>query len=315
MKKLIECVPNFSEGQSAVAIQKIADAIRKIEGVHLLDIDAGYHANRTVMTLVGEPPAMEEAVFQAIKMASEIIDMRLHKGTHPRIGATDVCPLIPIAGVEMNEVIELSKSIANRVWTDLRIPAYLYNQSAKCTERKNLAWIRKGEYESLEQKLNNPDFKPDFGESIFNSKSGICIIGARTFLLAYNINLATKNVSTAKQIANEIRESASNGLKNVNAIGWYIKEFDKVQVSMNLTDFTKIDIFTVFEKVTFLAKNLGTEVTGSELVGMIPLAAITRENEPKNMESVLKNVTYLGLNDVKPFDASKKVIEFALNPF
>lgn len=312
MQKLIECVPNFSEGQKPEVIEKIAQSIRKINGVKLLDIDPGFHANRTVFTFIGEPEAMQEAVFQAIKTASEAIDMTVHKGTHPRIGATDVCPLIPISGIEMAEVIEISKQIAQRVWDELNIPAFLYNESAQYPERKNLAWIRKGEYENLQQKLKNQDFKPDFGNSIFNPKSGICIIGGRKFLLAYNVNLVTKDVQIAKEIANQIRESAPNGLKNVKAIGWYIQEFDKVQVSMNLTDFSQTDIFTSFEKVKSLALQFGTQVTGSELVGMIPVAAITKPNQPKTLASVVVNADYLGLNEVKSFNASKKVIEFVL---
>lgn len=313
MQKLIECVPNFSEGQNPKIIEKIAQSIRNISGVKLLDIDAGFHANRTVMTFVGEPNAMQEAIFQAIKTASETIDMSLHKGTHPRIGATDVCPLVPIAGIEMDEVIEISKNIGKRVWDELKIPAYLYNESAQIIERKNLAWIRNGEYENLEQKLKNQDFKPDYGDAIFNPKSGICIIGARKFLLAYNINLATKDVKIAKEISKHIRESSPNGLKNVKAIGWYIEEFDKVQVSMNLTDFLITDIFTVFQKVSILAHQFNTQVTGSELVGMIPLAAIIQKNEPNTIENVVKNANLLGLNDVKPFEPSQKVIELALH--
>ncbi|MFN0048024.1 MAG: glutamate formimidoyltransferase [Cytophagales bacterium] len=324
MSKIIECVPNFSEGQNSAIIQSIAHAISKAKEVKLLDIDAGFHANRTVFTFAGEPNGVIEAAFQAIKTASQLIDMREHNGTHPRIGACDVCPLIPISGVSMEETIEYSKKLGQRVANELDIPVFLYENASSTTERKNLAWLRSGEYENLENKLKKDNFKPDFGEPKFNARSGIAIIGARPFLIAYNVNLATKDVSAAKEIASLIREKSATGLPKVKAIGWYIDEFDKVQVSTNITDFNITPVHEVFEKVKECASELDTQVTGSELVGMIPLKAIVdcgeyylRSNKMANIftndELIEFGAKYLNLNEVKPFEAAKKVIELALN--
>lgn len=325
--KIIECVPNFSEGQNPAVVQAIAGAIRSVPQVKLLDIDGGFHAHRTVMTFAGGPHAVAEAAFRAVKTAAAHIDMSQHRGEHPRIGATDVCPLIPVAGVEMEEVVAISKALGARIGAELQLPVYLYEHSASSPERRNLAWLRKGEYEGLEQKMLSGHFAPDYGPATFNPKSGTCIVGAREFLIAYNINLATKDVQIARDIAAEIRESGDNKqpglLKKVKAIGWYIKEFDQVQVSMNLTDYKTTPVHTVFEAVKTCAARHNVEVTGSELVGMIPLGAIAPCGEyflKKNKlhhhlphtELVAYAAQYLGLNDSKPFDPARKVIEFAL---
>jgi glutamate formiminotransferase/formiminotetrahydrofolate cyclodeaminase len=329
LSKILECVPNFSEGQSPKVIEAIADAVRKVPHVKLLDIDPGYHANRTVYTFAGEPNAVCEAAFRMQEVASKLIDMQAHKGEHPRIGAMDVCPLIPISNMEMYEAVELSNFLGQRVANELGIPVYLYENSAIVPERKNLAWLRSGEYEGLNAKIKEANFKPDFGQSDFNPQSGISIIGARDFLVAFNINLDTKDVNIAKEIAAQIRESGKNGIpgawQKVKAIGWYIREFDKVQISMNLTDYKTTPVWKVFEEVHQSALDKGVNVTGSELVGMIPLKAIAECGEfflKKNgqhhhhmshSELVAYAVKYLGLDEVKPFDSQKKVIEFAIN--
>lgn len=302
-------MPNFSEGQSAKNIAYIADSVRKIKNVTLLDIDSGHHVNRTVMTILGQPLAVAEAAFEAIKAASECINMALHTGTHPRIGATDVCPLIPFKNMSMAETIAISKELAQKVAQNLQIPTYLYNESAQNEDRKKLAWLRKGEYENLNTKILQSDFRPDYGNAIFNKKSGICIIGARKILLAYNINLTTKDVTIAKNIASKIRETASDGLPTVRAIGWYISEFDTVQVSCNITDYTQTSIFEVFDKVEKVASQFGTQVSGSELVGMLPLNALIKSN--KNDFTLQNAIEYLGLNAVKPFETNTKIIEYS----
>lgn len=324
MAQILECVPNFSEGQNVKVIESLSNIISSVENVKLLDIDAGFHANRTVFTFAGEPKAVIEAAFLAIKEASEKIDMRTHKGTHPRIGACDVCPLIPIAGLNMAEAIEYSNLLAKRIAAELDIPVYLYENSSQKPERKNLAWIRQGEYENLEEKIKKADFVPDFGKPMFNPKSGICTVGARSFLIAYNVNLATKDVAVAKKIAALVREKSENGLQKVKAIGWYIEEFDRVQVSTNITDYTVTSVFTVFEAIKKLANEFNTSVTGSELVGMIPLEALrqsgeqamnlSHQNQTKTpKELAIFGANYLNLNEVKPFIAEEKVIEWALN--
>lgn len=306
MEKLLESVPNFSVGQSPIIIEKIANSIQKVHRVKLMDIDTGFHANRTVMTVLGNPQSVINAIFEGIKIATENIDMRSHKGTHPRIGAVDICPFIPFKNMEMREAIEYSLILAEKVANELQIPTFLYNESAKFEERKKLAWIRKGEYENLENKLKESNFQPDYGNAIFNPKSGICIVGARKILLAYNINLTTKEVEIAKKIASEIRETATTGLAKVRAIGWYIKEFDKVQVSCNITDYEETSIFKVFDKIKNLAQKYDTQISGSELVGMIPEAALLSDG----FENIQKSIEYLGLNDVKPFFINQKIIEY-----
>ncbi|MEM8523725.1 MAG: glutamate formimidoyltransferase [Bacteroidota bacterium] len=326
MNPILECVPNFSEGRNQAMIDAIASAIRAVEGVQLLHIDVGFAANRTVMTFVGQAGQVVEAAFRAIRTASELIDMRQHQGEHPRIGATDVCPLIPIAGIELEEVVTYATQLASRVGTELDIPVYLYEAAAQKASRKNLATIRKGEYEGLAQKMESENWQPDFGKD-FNARSGATVIGARNFLIAYNVNLNTDSVAIANEIAQEIRESGKiiveNGekkrikgkYKSLKAIGWYIKEYGKAQVSMNLTDYNITGMHHVFEACQTSAARLGVEVTGSELIGLVPLDALLAagkfyQPEATNEVSLLEvAVKVLGLSDLAPFNIEERVIE------
>ena len=350
--KLVECVPNFSEGRDKSVIDAISKRIKSIEGVVLLDVDSGIDTNRTVMTMVGDPKSISNAAFEAIKVASDLIDMSKHHGSHSRIGATDVCPIIPISEISIKECIELSENLAKRVGEELNIPVFLYEKSAKDLNRVNLANIRKGEYEGLAQKLNDIKWKPDFGPSTFNKKSGATVIGVRDFLIAYNINLNTTNVRIATDIAFEIREKGrskrkpnpkspilldgeiirdkkgapikKSGLfKDVKAVGWYVDEFKCAQISINFNNYKKSTIHEVFDKVCELANERGVRVTGSELVGLIPLDAMlmagtfflskqrSSNGIPEN--DIINIVTQsLGLNDVTPFDPRKKIIEYAI---
>lgn len=314
MEPIIECVPNFSEGKNQFVIDSIANAIREVEGVKLLHIDSGEAANRTVYTFIGTPQSVFDAAFNAIKVASQLIDMQSHQGVHPRIGACDVCPFIPIKNISLEELISMHSEFAKRVAEELKIPVYLYENSALKSERKNLAWIRKGEYENLAKKMQQDDFIPDMGEPKFNAKSGILITGVRNFLIAYNINLATLDVSIAQKIASIIREKSQTGLKGVRAIGWYLEDYDRVQVSTNIVDYSQTSIFEVFEKVKKLAKLHNTMVTGSELIGLIPLAAISKptKNEISLEKKVALALKELGLDDLKPFIASERVLELAI---
>lgn len=350
--KLVECVPNFSEGRDKSVIDAISKRIKSIEGVTLLDVDSGIDTNRTVTTFVGDPKSISIAAFEAIKIASDLIDMSKHHGSHSRIGATDVCPIIPISGISIKECIELSENLAKRVGEELNIPVFLYEKSAKDSNRANLANIRKGEYEGLSQKLKDIKWKPDFGPSILNKKSGATVIGVRDFLIAYNINLNTANVRIATDIAFEIREKGrskrkpdpkspilldgeiirdkkgapikKNGLfKDVKAVGWYVDEFKCAQISINFNNYKKSTIHEVFDKVCELANDRGVRVTGSELVGLIPLDAMLMAGTfflskqrssigiPEN--DIINIVSQsLGLNDVAPFDPRKKIIEYAI---
>lgn len=322
--RILECVPNFSVGKDQNSVEAIACAISNVPDVKLLDVDKGINANRTVFTFAGKPDNVVAAAIEAAKVAFLLIDMRTHSGTHPRIGALDVCPFIPISGISMAEAVQLSVSFAQQV-AALGVPVYLYEESATKPERKNLAWLRKGEYEGLSDKIKKTDFYPDFGDAVFNAKSGICITGARNFLIAYNINLHTKNVEVAKKIAAEIRQTSTSkyAINGVKAIGWYIAEFDKVQVSTNIVNMEKAPVYKVFDTVCELAKLYDTNVTGSELVGMIPMAALTDTGkyaiEKQGNTSALTDLElcttaaqYLGLNDVKTFHCRQKVIEMAL---
>ncbi|MEL6717806.1 MAG: glutamate formimidoyltransferase [Bacteroidota bacterium] len=329
MSSLIECVPNFSEGRDQVVIDAIAGAIRSINGVKLLHVDIGAAANRTVMTFVGEPSKVVEAAFQAIRTASELIDMRQHKGEHPRIGATDVCPLIPIANIELEEVMKYAYKLANRVGMELEIPVYLYEASATQDYRKNLASIRKGEYEGLAEKMNFTKWKPDFGDN-FNARSGATVIGARNFLIAYNVNLNTTSATIAQKIAQEVRESGKiieekgrkkripGTCKSLKAIGWYIEEYGKAQVSMNLTDFKVTGMHQAFEACRIEASRLGVEVTGSELIGLVPLEALLAAGkfyQPQSEDHstlLLAAIQALGLSEIAPFHIEERVIEYLL---
>lgn len=343
MKQLIECVPNFSEGQNKEAIQAISDAIESVAGIQLLEIDPGYAANRTVMTFVGEPKAVVEAAFQAMKTAQQVIDMSKQTGVHPRFGGTDVCPLVPIANISMEEVVSYAHQLAKRVGEELAYPVYCYESAALVPERKNLAYVRLGEYEGLPEKLKQAIHQPDFGPSTFHSKSGSTAIGARDFLIAYNLNLNTKSTQIANAIAFDIRESGRakkvNGevvrdkqgkairipglLKSVKAIGWYIEDYKIAQVSTNITNINVTPVHIAFDAAVESAAKRGVKVTGSELVGLLPLRVLleagayflTKEDKPSNVSEkllVATAVEKLGLNDLRPFDVNKKVIEYMI---
>ena len=349
--KIIECVPNFSEGCNEDVIDAIAASIRNINGVELLDIDSGIATNRTVMTFVGNPEAVTEAAFQAVKTASELIDMRKHKGSHPRLGATDVLPLIPVSGITLEECAELARELAKRIATELHIPTYCYEAAALKSERKNLAVCRQGEYEALPEKLRNTDLQPDFGarpmdESI--ARTGATIVGARDFLVAVNFNLNTTSTRRANAVAFDVREKGrpvregnpitgkikldSNGepvmrpgtLKACKAIGWFIDEYGIAQVSMNITDLTVTPLHVAFEEVCRAAGERGLRVTGTEIVGLIPKRALIdagryflhkqqRSTGLPEHEIIRIAIKSLGLDDLKPFNPDEKVIEFLLS--
>ncbi len=316
MKQLIECVPNFSEGRNLSVINAIKNEIETTKGVYLLHIDIGYDANRTVMTFVGEPKSVVKAAFKAIQKAAQIIDMSNHNGAHPRIGSTDVCPLIPISNISLETTNLLAHDLAKKVGYNLNIPVYMYEYSARKPQRKNLAYIRKGEYEQIPKKITSPEWTPDYGPAKFNPKTGNTVIGVRNFLIAYNVNLNTKDVSIAKTIAKNIRESGyvKNGksipgkLQKVKAIGWYMDAFKCAQVSTNIIDFKTTSLPLVFETIQEEAQKHGIHVTGSELIGMIPEACWRDMLQFYNTteENVIKK---LGLDQLKPFDLDKKIIE------
>jgi len=349
MKQLIECVPNFSEGRDLSIIKQITDQIESVEGVRLLDVDPGKATNRTVVTFVGEPAQVIEAAYLAIKKAGEIIDMRQHSGEHARMGATDVCPLIPVANISMEETVEFAKTLAKRVGEQLQIPVYLYESAASKPERRNLATIRAGEYEGLPAKLQDPNWKPDFGTVTFNAQSGATVIGARDFLVAYNINLNTKSTRLANAIAFDVREAGrikreghpvlgevvndENGepiripgtLKSVKAVGWYIEEYGFAQISMNLTNINVTSVHKAFDEVVRAAQERGVRVTGSELVGLIPLrcmleagrhylAKMGRSEGVSEEELIETAIRSMGLNELGPFDPKKKIIEYLIAP-
>ncbi len=350
MKQLIECVPNFSEGCNMSLIKQITDCIESVEGVRLLDVDPGKATNRTVVTFVGTPDEVVEAAFQAVKKASEIIDMRTHKGEHPRFGATDVCPLIPIAGITMEEVTAYARKLAARIGKELGIPVYCYENAAFNEERRNLANNRSGEYEGLPEKLADPHWKPDFGPAGFNERialTGATAVGARDFLVAYNVNLNTTSVRRANAVAFDIREKGRpvregnpvtgkikkdasgkdiwnpGSLKACKAIGWFIEEYGIAQVSINLTNIGITPVHIAFEEASLKAQERGMRVTGSELVGLIPLKAMTdagkyflrkqqRSVGVSQEELVRIAIKSLGLDDLKPFNPNEKIIEYLL---
>lgn len=345
MRKIVECVPNFSEGRDAAVIEQITAAISAVEGVTLLDVDPGKDTNRTVVTLVGEPEAVKEAAFRGIQKAAELIDMSSHAGAHPRMGATDVCPFIPVANMTMEECIQLAHELGERVGKELGIPVYCYEYAAKCPERRNLADIRKGEYEALPEKMKNPSFKPDFGPAQFNAKTGATVIGARDFLVAYNVNLNTRDKKLAHEIALTIRESGcpkkdKHGNKVIDkdgnpviqpgllqcckAVGWYIDEYGYAQVSINLTNYTVTGIHHAFDAVTSEAQKRGLRVTGSEVVGLVPKKSLIDagihylQKQGKNIgiperEMIHIAILSLGLNDTVTFDPDEKIIEYRIN--
>ena len=337
MKQLIECVPNFSEGSDMSIIRQITNEIESVEGVRLLDVDPGKATNRSVVTFVGEPISVIEAAFRAIKKAAELIDMRKHTGEHPRMGATDVCPLIPIANISMEETAEWAKKLGERVGNELEIPVYLYEDAQKNPERKNLSIIRAGEYEGFSKKILLSEWAPDFGKAIFNAKSGATVIGARDFLVAYNINLNTTSTRRANAIAFDVRESGRKvqnekgeeiiqpgTLKSVKAIGWFIEEYGVAQISMNLTNVNITPIHIAFDEVCKKANERGVRVTGSELVGLIPLKSLLDagryflEKQQRSVGVSEKEIIHiavksLGLDELSEFIPEKKIIEYLLN--
>ena len=341
---IIECVPNFSEGVNMDIIKKITDEIETVKGVRLLDTDAGKATNRTVVTLVGDPQSVIDAAFLAIKKAGELIDMRQHKGEHPRMGATDVCPLIPISGITVEETIEFANTLAKRVGTELNIPTYLYEYAAKQDYRRNLADIRSGEYEGLATKIVRPEWMPDYGKPVFNERSGATVIGVRDFLIAYNVNLNTTSARRANAVAFDIREKGRQKkdekgkilkdekgdiiwepglLPAVKAIGWYIEEYGIAQISINLTNMHTTPLHKVFDTASERANARGMRATGSELVGLVPLQAILeagkyyldkqqRSTGVSEAEIIKIAVKSLGLDELGPFDPQKKIIEYRL---
>ena len=347
MSVLIECVPNFSEGRDMSIINQITAAIETVEGVKLLDVDAGKATNRTVVTFVGSPAAVVEAAFRAIAKAAELIDMRSHKGEHPRMGATDVCPFIPIGNATMAQAVACSQQLAARVGQELAIPVFLYEYSASKTENKNLATIRAGEYEAMATKLSSGQFNPDFGQAVMNVKSGVTAIGARDFLVAYNVNLNTTSVRRANSVAFDVREQGRivregddiNGVaikdengeplrqagtcKSVKGIGWYIAEYGVAQVSMNLTNINDTPLHIAFQECCRSAERRGMRVTGSELVGLVPLKVLLDAGEyflqqqqrsvgVSESELIKIAVKTMGLDELSPFVPAKKIIEYQL---
>ncbi len=344
MNKIVECVPNFSEGRDRGIIDAIGAEISAVEGAALLDVDPGHATNRTVVTFVGSPEAVADAAFQAIAKAAELIDMQNHSGEHARMGATDVCPFVPVRGVTMEDCVAIAKSVGERVAEELSIPVYLYENAAMTPERQNLATVRSGEYEGLPEKLKDPAWKPDFGKAEFNAQSGATAIGARQFLIAYNVNLNSRDRKLATDIALDIREAGrakrdADGkiirdedgkavkvpglLKACKAVGWEIEEYGKAQVSINLTDYTVTPPHIAFEAVREGGRKRGLRVTGSELVGLVPLEAmlmagrhyLTSQGKTTGVaesELVHAAVESLGLNDVSPFNPEERVVEYRL---
>lgn len=347
MQKLIECVPNFSEGRDQNVIRQITAAIESVDGVSLLDVDPGATTNRTVVTFVGSPEAAVEAAFRGIQKAAELIDMRRQKGAHPRMGATDVCPFIPVSNISWEEAIACATELGKRVGEELKIPVYLYERAAKDPSRSNLSIIRAGEYEGFSEKIKQSAWKPDFGPAVFNEKSGATVIGAREFLVAYNVNLNTKAVRRANSVAFDVREQGrfktedgtpqgkkvldAKGepvripgmLKHVKAIGWYVEEYGIAQVSINLTNIEETPVHAAFDACVESATNRGLRVTGSEIVGMVPKKSLLdagrhflrkqKWSEGASEEELIEMaIRSLGLSDLKPFDPKEKVIEFKM---
>lgn len=347
MQQLIECVPNFSEGLDLSVIKQITNDIESVEGVRLLNVDPGKATNRTVVTFVGNPQAVIDAAFLAIKKAGELIDMSKHKGEHPRMGATDVCPLIPIANISMEETAAWAQKLGERVGKDLQIPVYLYEAAQKNKERSNLSVIRAGEYEGFFKKIKLPEWKPDFGPAEFDAKRGATVIGARDFLVAYNVNLNTTSTRRANSIAFDVREagrvkregdpingkvvtdehgnpvSIPGSLKSVKAIGWFIEEYGVAQISMNLTNINVTPLHIAFDEVCKKATERGIRVTGSELVGLVPLKSMTdagkyflkqqqRSVGVSEKELIRIAIKTMGLDELGPFKPEERIIEYLL---
>jgi glutamate formiminotransferase/formiminotetrahydrofolate cyclodeaminase len=347
MDQLIECVPNFSEGNDLEVIRRITDQVESVEGVKLLGVDPGQATNRTVVTFVGPPDQVVEAAFRAVKMASELIDMRKHTGEHPRFGATDVCPLVPVSGISMEETVAHARRLARRIGEEIGIPVYCYESAALKQDRKNLAVVRSGEYEGLKDKLDDPEWKPDFGPGQFIPRTGAVAVGARDFLVAYNVNLNTTSTRRANAIAFDVRERGRvrreghpltgkivkdadgnpemvpGSLKEVKAIGWFIEEYGVAQISMNLTNISITPIHVAFDEVCRKAEARGIRVTGSELVGLVPLRAMLeagryflrkqhRSTGVSDGELIKIAVKSMGLDELGPFDPYEKIIEYQL---
>jgi glutamate formiminotransferase/formiminotetrahydrofolate cyclodeaminase len=347
MQKVIECVPNFSEGRDPEVIRQITAAIESVDGISLLNVDPGASTNRTVVTFAGSPDAAVEAAFRGIQKAAELIDMRKHKGAHPRMGATDVCPFIPVANVSWEEAIACARALGKRVGEELHIPVYLYEKAAGDPSRSNLSIIRAGEYEGFFEKIKEAAWEPDFGPAVFNEKSGATVIGAREFLVAYNVNLNTKAVRRATSVAFDVRENGrvktddgtpqgkpvldANGepvrvpgmLKHVKAIGWYVEEYGMAQVSMNLTNIEETPLHAAFDACNEAASKRGLRVTGSEVVGMLPKKCLVDAGKyflrkqqwsegASEEELIAIAIRSMGLNELKPFDPRERIIEFKM---
>lgn len=323
---LIECIPNISEGRNSQVINTIAKAISTIPGVRLLHTDQGQGANRTVFTFAGQPAPVFEAARILYQTTLPLIDMQSHRGTHPRIGAVDVCPFVPISGIDIGTLSEMARSFAREIGDEFKLPVFCYESSAISPERTSLAKIRSGEYEQLPLKLSMPEWQPDFGTSAFNARWGATVIGARNFLLAYNINLRTRDKTIAQTIAGRIRESAgthgsADALPAVRAIGWYIDEYQMAQVSTNLLDYKTTNLADVFLKVRELALNMNTETSGSELIGLVPREAMLlagqtlRPGTPLSEDQLISYViSAIGLDSLSPFDPQKRILENLLRP-
>ena len=343
MQQLIECVPNFSEGVNLNVINQITAEIESVEGVRLLNVDPGKATNRTVVTMVGEPNAVIEAAFRAIKKAGELIDMSKHKGEHPRMGATDVCPLIPVANISMEETVKYAEALAKRVGEELQLPIYLYEAAQPDKKRNSLSVIRAGEYEAFSKKILLPEWKPDYGPAEFDGKRGATVIGARDFLVAYNVNLNTTSTRRANAIAFDVREAGraklengkpvkdENGkavnipgsLKAVKAIGWFIEEYGIAQISINLTNINVTPVHIAFDEICKKAAERGIRVTGSELVGLIPLKAMLdagkyfllkqqRSIGVSEKELIKIAIKSMGLDELAPFKPEERIIEYML---
>jgi glutamate formiminotransferase/formiminotetrahydrofolate cyclodeaminase len=347
MDKIIECVPNFSEGRDMNVIKQITQEVESVDGVKLLDVDPGKATNRTVVTFVGPPEMAIEAAFLAVKKAHELIDMSKHTGEHPRFGATDVCPLVPVAGISMEETALYARELADRIGKEIGIPVYCYENAALIEERRNLAFVRSGEYEGLKEKLSQPQWKPDFGPAEFIARTGAIAVGARDFLVAYNVNLNTTSTRRANAIAFDVRERGrvkreghpltgkvvkdSQGkpemvpgsLKSVKAIGWFIEEYGVAQISMNLTNITVTPVHVAFDEVCSRAQEKGIRVTGSELVGLVPLQSMLeagryflrkqkRSTGVSDRELIKIAVKSMGLDELSPFFPKEKIIEYQL---
>jgi len=347
MQKLIECVPNFSEGRDLNVIRQITAAIEAVDGVSLLDVDPGASTNRAVVTFVGNPDAVVEAAFRGIQKAAELIDMRKQKGAHPRMGATDVCPFIPVSNVSWEEAIACAKSLGERVAGELKIPVYLYERAASNPARSNLSVLRAGEYEGFFEKIKQPAWKPDFGPATLNERSGATVVGARDFLVAYNVNLNTKAVRRANAVAFDVRENGrvktedgtpsgkpvldADGepvrvpgmLKHVKAIGWYVEEYGIAQISMNLTNIEATPLHAAFDACNEAAAKRGMRVTGSEVVGLLPKKCLLDAgryflrkqswSEGASEEELIElAIRSMGLSELKPFDPREKVIEYKI---